>query len=1097
LRLRALRLFLIAIGVILFVSIAAAADLPPSTLTSSNTGWLLADGNDQATITAHVMQAPASADVAGASVAFSLAADSLGLGTLSSASGVTGTDGIAQTVFTAGTRSGTANILAVVTYNDGTVSTITLTCAQKIDHTLAYRAVPEYAGSVPAGSVTRLTLTLLDVSDNPVDNGNPAEVHSVQLHMSGNGGAGFLNGGVYVPDLAVPTDASGKVAVDLRVSTAAGPNVIQVYPVGSYLGELVTIAGVADSDPCYLFQVRPSPSSYPADGKDPDHRFVFYWTVRDKFGNPIENADLYVTSSKGEEVHLATDTGGLASTPYGPKDVAGVYTITAKPVVPGTTTGKNATILCMDTGTTGSCLQTVEYTPMDPVDMILTASPQTMVSMDVAGAKAVDVKARVVDVAGNTVIGETVTFTKSPDSVGTFVETVPSSLTPPTTLQTSTDTGYAIVQFVPGTFARKGETGYMEAATGSCKVSAQWTNPKNGETKTREITFVWKNYPFLTVESEVDQENPKVGDSINVKIWIRGTGAALQPKPIDVMLVMDRSGSMDGARIASAKTAANQFIEKMRLGNGNQVGLVSFASDTTKDQTLTSDYDAVKSKVTNLHATGATQMRRGLYEAIAELSQEGRSDAIKAVILLTDGDWNYDGSILAHGTGWPKDSPGYTFSGNTLEPDNYRYYDGLGGTTATLCTDYGYSCDVCNAGYHLGTTWWTSGKCCPDGGGTCYSAYDRPGWCAQRHCNEYNTVCQNGEFTTQNMSVYAGESTIRLYALSFESSPSEYVQNALTTMTTSTKGYYKHAPDSTQLGKLYDEIAGELNEQAGGKTQLVADFSSLTVDGSLVSGAAAGNYLDYQYAPDEGTSSSTFVKKYTEVPVTPAKNYYYSVVRDDRGNWTDPTAIPGLTPKKLEFDVGKIILNDVWTTNIRFKLTGAGQIGIFGENSPVTFIDSVTGKSQTVTVPYRSWTTHLSTVDNPFASPVTLEVTNVKIVPDTTDPDIWITTWDTTYDGSKVVHQKLLICSVDGTDPVSCSTPHTAWLVYEKTPDDIAGSGHSTTTPGLLRVDTGSLKPGKNYQFTIWVETYGEKENSGQASRLKDAGSQRSYIRLE
>ena len=37
-------------------------------------------------------------------------------------------------------------------------------------------------------------------------------------------------------------------------------------------------------------------------------------------------------------------------------------------------------------------------------------------------------------------------------------------------------------------------------------------------------------------------------------------------------------------------------------------------------------------------------MRRALYEAITDLDDNGRTGAVKAVILLTDGDWNYDGS---------------------------------------------------------------------------------------------------------------------------------------------------------------------------------------------------------------------------------------------------------------------------------------------------------------------------------------------------------------------------------------------------------------------------------------------------------------------
>ncbi|MEI8331433.1 MAG: hypothetical protein WCF90_07275 [Methanomicrobiales archaeon] len=56
------------------------------------------------------------------------------------------------------------------------------------------------------------------------------------------------------------------------------------------------------------------------------------------------------------------------------------------------------------------------------------------------------------------------------------------------------------------------------------------------------------------------------------------------------------------------------------------------------------------------------------------------SKAARAAIVMTDGDWNNEGAQAAHGTGWPAGNPDKTFSGNTIELNNYRYYDGLGGT---------------------------------------------------------------------------------------------------------------------------------------------------------------------------------------------------------------------------------------------------------------------------------------------------------------------------------------------------------------------------------------------------------------------------------
>jgi hypothetical protein len=277
---------------------------------------------------------------------------------------------------------------------------------------------------------------------------------------------------------------------------------------------------------------------------------------------------------------------------------------------------------------------------------------------------------------------------------------------------------------------------------------------------------------------------------------------------------------------------------------------------------------------------------------------------------------------------------------------------------------------------------------------------------------------------------------------------------------------------------------------------VTADFSTITVDGASVTGDAVGEYLEYVYTPVGGTSSSTYISKYTEVPVTPPKNTYYTLVRDDSGNWTSPTTLPGLTPKKLEFDVGKIILNDVWMTNIQFRLTKAGQIGIFGDNSPVTFIDAVTGQSQTVIVPSKTWTTHQSSVNNPFVPTATLLVKDVLITSSTSDPSLWTVSWNTVYEGSNTVHEKLLYCSESGTTPVPCSgTTHTEWLVIPQPVSD----KYAGTTADSVSVDTGLLKmkSGETYRITVWAETYGEKEASDYALHAKADGSTRSFIKLE
>ena len=46
-------------------------------------------------------------------------------------------------------------------------------------------------------------------------------------------------------------------------------------------------------------------------------------------------------------------------------------------------------------------------------------------------------------------------------------------------------------------------------------------------------------------------------------------------RPVDLMLVLDRSGSMSGAKIAALKTTVNEFLDNNFTGN-DRIGMVSF-----------------------------------------------------------------------------------------------------------------------------------------------------------------------------------------------------------------------------------------------------------------------------------------------------------------------------------------------------------------------------------------------------------------------------------------------------------------------------------------------------------------------------------------
>ena len=86
--------------------------------------------------------------------------------------------------------------------------------------------------------------------------------------------------------------------------------------------------------------------------------------------------------------------------------------------------------------------------------------------------------------------------------------------------------------------------------------------------------------------------------------------------PTDIVLVLDRSGSMTGSPLANLKLGANTFIDLIdeatdstkdgQIGSGSRMGVVSFSSTAVANTQLTTSVDALKTAVDGLTAGGST-----------------------------------------------------------------------------------------------------------------------------------------------------------------------------------------------------------------------------------------------------------------------------------------------------------------------------------------------------------------------------------------------------------------------------------------------------------------------------------------------------------
>lgn len=634
------------------VPVEVQAPVADSITLTTDREWVVANGTDSSHLSARITNTSRGVvfPIPNVAIPFYIA-EGTTMGSVSPLYAYTGTDGTAFSTYISGTKSGQVTLLASAGSLQGSV-------IQKLDHDVPTVITSEHVVETTAGEVIPVSVLMKDRWGNVVDNRNAAELVTF-IVGSEDGTAAFFDGSTWDDMVNLSVNATGQVSGSLRVSERPGFNNVQIIPPAPASPDEFTINVYSDEMPVELLQaVNPVSGWNYADGVS---TISITYTLNDRFGNGIRSRGINVTPSEGEPFTEYTNLAGRMTIEIPGRSIAGPVTVMAQSV-------DNESL---------QVTQVVEFVPSDPVDMVLSASPLIMpsgeVPMSSGGYSSSEIRAKVVDKKGNGVSGQTVTFSLS------NLRESPASLADPyleTISQVTDENGYARVIFRPGTFAVEGEPGFTKKATANCSVVAQWTSVS------RSQPLEWKNYPILYAETSNVPSQVEQGNYTYVTVKLRGDGFAIVPDPIDVIMCTDRSGSMlydDPDRMYSVREAGKEFTMALS-STRDQAGLVTFgrsgyisrpgynsgistheidnsytyprsySSYATIDKSLSNDFTSLRQELDKIVPDHGTPMRYGVYRSIKDIKSNARSNSVKAIILLSDGDYNWYGDPLARGT---------------------------------------------------------------------------------------------------------------------------------------------------------------------------------------------------------------------------------------------------------------------------------------------------------------------------------------------------------------------------------------------------------------------------------------------------------------
>ncbi len=309
------------------------------------------------------------------------------------------------------------------------------------------------------------------------------------------------------------------------------------------------------------------------------------------------------------------------------------------------------------------------------------------------------------------------------------------------------------------------------------------------------------------------------------------TGTA-KKNNVEIMLVLDRSGSMDGNKIRDLKTAAKSFIAFFKdTQDDDKVGLISFATGVKVDFSLGNNFvTPITTAINSMAATGATNAEDALAQAGGpqglpdQSGLPGDQRVQQFLIFFSDGmptafrgmfrreGKDYDAVVMGIGNncdsvyssmGYPttisysNDSSNY-YSTSTLVPTPTGDGNSTTGTPRTACS----SGSGRNITYTANTRWYvfSDSKYGIANPTQCLTTTSQLAFLPAYICT---TARQMAEAHAQELK----NKYVKIYTIGLGNDIDEdFLSQQIATDST----YYSHAPTSSDLEGIFNKIAKDI-----------------------------------------------------------------------------------------------------------------------------------------------------------------------------------------------------------------------------------------------------------------------------------------------